>query len=660
MTRRFHRSRDTHQKVLVSYVLAFGITAVCISTMYLSINSLLNDQRHSPALVNQSGRQRTLTQRIASISNRLLVANSTDEREDVRDELRRAKQQFTQSMDNLTRIDSKSKRARDLRKHYLDNDEVAHFARDISKRLDQLLLLPENDPQTTELVQSISSIASNDLLPELDSVAQRFVSQNENYLEQGLRWETFLFLVTLLILVIQAVYIFQPIMQANAKIEKAANCDPLTGLPNRRRLAETAKEAILRKGAKGRAIGFIHVDLDRFKAVNDTMGHGAGDALLRKVADLLKQETRTSQLVARVGGDEFAILFTDVLSANQLVGLAQRLIDRMNEPIEIDGKFCTIGCSMGIATSQPGEVDYERVLMDADIALYEAKKKGRNRYQVITEELRKQFEKREEVSEELKKGIANGEFEPYFQPQIDTVTGEVTGVEALARWIREDGVFEKNAEFIQVADEIGLLTEIDEQILHKSLGAFVEWRESGHPINNISVNLSVRELESPDLVNSITATVASFNLLPSDVSIEILESVFLDQDNTIAVSNINRLSELGFTVELDDFGTGHAAIISLLDLAVDRIKLDRSLILDIERTGPSKTITRTLIQLAHELEIETIAEGVETAGQAEQLIKLGCCNHQGFFYAKPMSKTELSEWLKARTGQRDLSSTPDS
>lgn len=659
MLRLFNLTRNSHQRVAASYILAFGVVALCVVTMFLCCHRLLDAQKQSAELVNISGRQRMLSQRIALASQRLVCATNAEERYEARKTLLAVRSRFEDSHRFLlqgNRTDaSNGKLSPEIMDIYFAEDEALHSK--VNRFVDQadrlLSTLPE-DPEADQHAEELLALATGELLNELDQVVKQHEVESERAVISTLRWVSLLFVVTLIVLVFQAVYIFQPILNANKKIDKAANHDPLTELANRRCLAQQAQLALIEARSKSRSIGFMHLDLDRFKAVNDTLGHGAGDEVLRRVAKTLKSNLRPDQLIARIGGDEFAVLFPNVAHVGELVGPAERMIEQLEKPIDIADKRCSIGCSIGLAVSDPDERDYERVLMDADIALYEAKKNGRNQYQIITEELRGQFERKEQVTKDIRDGITKSEFVPFFQPQFNTATGEVIGVEALARWRRKDGVFEKNAEFIQIADEIGLLTEIDQQILRKSLSAFVQWRDAGYNVPRISLNFSMRELEELEFVEKLTATVSEFGLGPREVSIEVLESVFLDAENTMAASNINALSRIGFMVELDDFGTGHAAITSLLDLAVDRIKLDRTLIRDIENGGPGQTITRTLIHLAHELNIETLAEGVETQSQAKLLTGMGCTNHQGFLYARPMAGEELEAWIVKRKQKRHL------
>ncbi len=636
--------RNSHRRVAVSYITAFGVIAVCVVTTFLSIHSMFTEQKGTADLVNISGRQRMLSQRILQLTYAIDQANDKQQIADIEQDLSTTSAEFDSQYRFLVH---------ECQKHFQDASWLTDDIADhqgwcfLSERVSEAVGRYMANPSLG--TQEIKSVVNDDLLGSLDYATQSIVTHSNERIQDSLQLASLLFVITLIVLVFEAIYIFQPILRANETTDWAANHDPLTELPNRRMLKIEAEKALSKAHSNDASIGFMHIDLDSFKAVNDTLGHGAGDEVLRQVAARLKQNLRTNQLIARIGGDEFAVLFPNITDYEDMVGPSKRLITKLSEPILYNDQNCNVGCSIGLAISRPNEQDFERVLMDADIALYEAKNNGRGQYKRITDKLRGGFEDREALAKEIREAIENREFLPFFQPQINTLTGQIEGVEALARWRRADGELGKNAEFISIADNIGLLKEIDEQILELSLKSFNEWKKLGLKIPRISLNFSMREIDDADFVPNLLTTVCGLGLQPTEVSIEILESVFFDADNRIAVANVVALGKAGFTIELDDFGTGHTAITSLLDLPVDRIKLDRNLIREIERVGPGETVTRTLITLAKELNIEVLAEGVETEAQANKLIQLECNHHQGFFYARPMPSAEFVKWMQATT-----------
>ena len=643
MKRFLYITGATLPRAVASYILAFAIIAICLMTMFLMGQWTLKRQIASLNQIANNQRVQLLSQKMVMVS--LQMANATERSEygESRHRLSDIRREFV----HLMRLQNRGTTAQSE----VDSGEifpppkVNAGARDIISQVNGLLTLNFSDPELSIAAQKMADSATHTLAPNIEEWSKLVKYNASHRLWQARRIEAALFVAALAVLVFEALCVFQPILTAHEKIDWAANHDPLTLLPNRRYLSRQAKAGLLESKRMGASIGFMHLDLDCFKGVNDKMGHLAGDAILRAVATRLRKSLPSDHLIARVGGDEFAILCCNVTDVSALVTSAEKIIEALSSPIAFEDVNCSIGCSIGLAISDPKETDFERVLLDADIALYAAKNNGRNQYQVISEPLRAKFERKEKATREIREAIEQKQFVPYFQPQFNTQTGQIVGVEALARWAKPNSVFCPNAEFIKLAEETGLLTEIGEQILYHALEAFVRWRDLGYSIPRVSLNFSLNELESPDVVQKLKTRLSQFELGPENISIEVLESVFLDANTQVIVENINALSAAGFMIELDDFGTGHAAVTSLLDLSIDRIKLDKALIQDIEYGGVSETITRTLIRLAEELDIATVAEGVETAEQVKILCNIGCTEHQGFYYAKPMSNDGFCEWL---------------
>ncbi len=636
----------TLPRAVASYILAFAIIAICLMTMFLTGQWTLKQQIASLNQIANHQRVQLLSQEMVMVSLQMANASELSEYSDCRHRLSDIRRDFSRAMrlQNRGTIAPSEVNSGEI----FPPPKVNASALDIIRQVNDLLTLNFSDPALGIAAQKMSDSATESLAPNIEEWSEMVSRKASHRLWQARRIEAALFVTVLAVLVFEALFVFRPILTAHEKIDWAANHDPLTLLPNRRYLSRQAKAGLLESKRMGSSIGFMHLDLDCFKGVNDKMGHLAGDAILRAVATRLRKSLPSDHTIARVGGDEFAILCCNVSDVSALVTSAENIIKALSSPIAFEDANCSIGCSIGLAISDPQETDFERVLLDADIALYAAKNNGRNQYQIISEPLRAKFERKEKATREIREAIEQKQFVPYFQPQFNTKTGQIVGVEALARWCKPDSVFRSNAEFIKLAEDTGLLTEIDEQILHHALEAFVRWRALGYSIPRLSLNFSLNELESPDIVQKLKTRLSQFELGPEHISIEVLESVFLNSNTQVIVDNINALSAAGFMIELDDFGTGHAAVTSLLDLSIDRIKLDQALIQDIEYGGASETITRTLIQLAEELDIATVAEGVENAKQVEILCNIGCTEHQGFYYAKPMSSDGFCEWLSNR------------
>jgi len=433
---------------------------------------------------------------------------------------------------------------------------------------------------------------------------------------------------------------------ANAKrqMEHQAAHDPLTGLPNRRGLQNFLNESLDDTGRALRNIAVLHVDLDKFKAVNDTLGHDAGDAVLLAAAMILRDEVRSVDLVARLGGDEFVVVCLDTDSHADMGAMSTRLVKRLADPIRYQDETCQIGGSIGIAFCPKGW-SIARILINADLALYEAKRRGRGQYALYSSELRNEFNRTEAMAAELRTAIADGQFEPHFQPQINATTGQVCGFEALARWNHPERGLVSPGEFIPAAEEAGLMGEIDNVMMTKSFAAMRSWLDAGIDVPQISINISGDRLSNPQIVDQIKWAADSYRLDPQCIGLEILESVLVDEEKRALVANVNALSEAGFKLELDDFGTGHASISALRTLSIDRIKVDRSLVSDIHRDEELKTITGAIIALARALNIEVLAEGVECEAEQSTLVSLGCGFVQGFGIARPMALPMVEEWM---------------
>ncbi|WP_370320495.1 EAL domain-containing protein [Oricola sp.] len=426
---------------------------------------------------------------------------------------------------------------------------------------------------------------------------------------------------------------------ARAQMERNSLHDSLTGLPNRRFLDEQ-----LLNGRAGRTItALLHIDLDRFKHINDTLGHAAGDAMLVHAASILKANTRSDDFVARIGGDEFVIAITSPTDEQQLSSLAIRIVEQMRQPVPYENHECRFGVSIGVAQADAGESEYgQRLLIDADIALYRAKSNGRNRFEFFSEALKAEIVRNKRVADDILSGLERQEFLPYFQPQFDARTLEIVGVEALARWAHPtEGVLAPDS-FLKIADELNVAPLLDRTILEQTLWQSTRWKAAGISIPKMSVNVSAGQLHDPDLISHLNG----LPIEPGTVSFELLESIFLDEGNEVIAGNIERLETLGIDIEIDDFGTGYASIISLINLRPTRLKIDRRLITPIIGSDSQRRLVASIIEIGQALGIKVIAEGVETAEHAAILRDLGCDTLQGYAFAVPMPSDKLIEFVR--------------
>lgn len=433
-----------------------------------------------------------------------------------------------------------------------------------------------------------------------------------------------------------------------AELENAALTDALTGLLNRRGISERLEQMMSELDPRER-IAFLHLDLDKFKTVNDALGHEAGDFVLKEVAASLKDAAGSRTAVARVGGDEFVIALPGDETHEELLSFAEDLRVALTKPRRFKGRLCQVGTTIGIAFWTPGCSDpIGQSLLDADTALMQGKALGRNRIVFFETCMRRHAVETAQIASKIKDGLRLREFFPVFQPQIQLPSGRVTGFETLVRWTNRDGTVTPAGDFIHVATDTGLIMEIDREMLVQGLDGLHEVMQAGFESPSLSVNLSSAMLRAPDLLDTILDAVGWRGIAHDQLNIEILETTLLDDRSETIAQNINALARHGFRIELDDFGTGHTALASLRRFPVHRIKIDRSLITSIDRDPSLQAITEGIHSLCTRLGVETIAEGIENDAELEKLRDIGISKFQGYHFAKPMPLDTLLEWLSHR------------
>ncbi|RWX61880.1 EAL domain-containing protein, partial [Mesorhizobium sp. M4B.F.Ca.ET.089.01.1.1] len=422
---------------------------------------------------------------------------------------------------------------------------------------------------------------------------------------------------------------------AKARIEHVALHDSLTGLPNRRYLDEMLAES----GESGRRTALLHLDLDRFKQINDTLGHAAGDAMLMHASKVIKANAGAADFVARIGGDEFVVVAHGD-GDDKLAELASRIIEEMRQPVAFQGHQCRFGVSIGIAANDG--VDARQLLVNADLALYRAKSHGRNRYEFFNEELQSEIVRTKQIADEILGGLERNEFVAYYQPQFDARTLEIVGVEALSRWKHPRRGILAPAAYLKVAEELNVVALIDRTTLKQALENFERWSHLNIP--RVSVNVSARRLEDRDLIKGLR----KLAIKQGTVSFELVESIFLDENDDFVSWNIEQIKELGIDIEIDDFGTGYASIVSLLKLQPRRLKIDRQLITPITGSKAQRRLVSSIIEIGKSLGIEVVAEGVETMEHARILKELGCDILQGYAFGRPMDAKTFKAFAQSR------------
>jgi diguanylate cyclase (GGDEF)-like protein/PAS domain S-box-containing protein len=433
------------------------------------------------------------------------------------------------------------------------------------------------------------------------------------------------------------------LQQAQEALTRQATHDALTGLPNRALLVDRITLALSEAKRSRRCTAILFVDLDRFKHVNDTKGHAAGDMVLRSVAEQLTAIVRPHDTVARIGGDEFVVLAANVQSQAHAIDIGARLVAELNHR---EGESDHIGASVGISVSIGGRGTAELLLDEADKAMYQAKSLGRSRVEVYDAALGRQVQRRSTAQKKLQAALEDGRVIAYYQPVVDLSSGHVVGFEALARIAEQDGSILPPVDFISVAEESGLVVPLGKQVLEMACGEISHWVRSGPPAEalTIAVNLSARQFEPGDLTTVVNETLQETALDPANLHLELTETAIIDLLPDI-LRQLNLIKDLGVQIGLDDFGTGYASLTHLRSLPLSFVKIDQTFIHGIGVDQSDERIVSAVIDLAANLGLRSIAEGIETPDQLNRLRELGCDQGQGFLFARPLPPNDVSMTL---------------
>lgn len=445
------------------------------------------------------------------------------------------------------------------------------------------------------------------------------------------------------------VTVFSDISERKASEERIrylAQHDALTGLPNRFTLAVHLEHTLARAERTADSVSLMFIDLDNFKSINDTLGHHIGDLLLCEVARKISDAVRKTDIVARIGGDEFVVVLEGTRLPSDAGQVAQKILDLLNEPLLIDGHELHTTPSIGIGIYPEDGENCETLMKNADVAMYHAKSAGRNNYQFYAEHMNKAAAIRVQMEARLRAALSGNEFTLHYQPQIDLQSGKVSGIEALIRWENEELGMVSPASFIPLAEEIGLIVPISEWVLRTACRTAKNWLDAGIEFGCMSVNISPQQFRQRNFPQRLEQIMLETGLAPEYLELEITESTVMETAE-ITVAMLVRLKELGLALAVDDFGTGYSSLAYLKRFPIDRLKIDRSFVSDLEKDSSDAAIASAVIALAHSLGLSVVAEGVETQGQSDFLRQQGCDSVQGYFFSRPVPESVAAQFCQS-------------
>jgi diguanylate cyclase (GGDEF)-like protein/PAS domain S-box-containing protein len=432
--------------------------------------------------------------------------------------------------------------------------------------------------------------------------------------------------------------------EAEKLIHRMALQDSLTGLANRNLLKKRLDENLKTARRNKSSLAVMFLDLDNFKPVNDLYGHGVGDKLLQIVSERLLAAARETDTVARLGGDEFAIVLTNIDDVNAISTIAERILGSIQEPVIIDDKTLQIGTSIGVSFYPDDSLNPDELIRMADVALYKAKEAGRRTYRLYNAKMDSSAKQEKLIITELAQAIDNNDLHLYYQPQVDSKSLEIVGVEALIRWLHPQRGMVPPKSFISSAESSGLIHPIGQWVLDTACIQTKKWQDQGLPKFKICINISARQFQASEFLDTVKSAIKKSSLSPKYIELEITEGMVIDDTETM-ITKLQDLAALGISLSIDDFGTGYSSLAYLKRFPVDQLKIDQSFIHDILDNHDDAAITDAVIQLGHSIGMTVVGEGVETTAQVKLLREKGCDILQGYYFSRPIPQDDFPEWV---------------
>ncbi len=657
-----------------AYWVALLIIAAMALASFVLLQQMMTAQQHDKALLDVVSTQKALSQRIVFLAG-AAESSTRDKKPALVVALKEATDQFESNYDLLLeRIAVNSEQvdepepgsAEDVlfsRPFHLDYFSISLAAN--GRRLISAFETALNMNTGEEGYKGgdgrvpLDASVANATLSGYAELGKRLSDQAAARSQNLLKLHRTLFFATLGVLLMIALFIFRPmsnaILRKTRELVDARNSmafiavhDGLTGLYNRGFMTDHFETLINGARRRRERIAVIQFDLDRFKQINDTLGHAAGDYVLVVTAQRMRDSCRASDLCVRLGGDEFVMVLNGAGTTEDIDMLAGRILANINDPVVFQGVTVYPGASAGIAVYPVDADNAQDLMVHADLALYAAKKQGGGAFSFFSEELRRELENRKQLELDIRQAIADNVFQVYFQPQVSLADGSITGVEALVRWQHPERGMISPGEFIPVAEKCGFMSGIGRIVIAKAIAEAAAWHEADIPFGRLAVNVSGAELREHDFDAFLFDTLERAGLPAHKLSLEIVESVILDDEKTGIAAKLRHIRAAGIHLELDDFGTGYASLSHVNPNEIDRLKIDRRFVQRINENGDNTKIVRAITELARGLGISIVAEGAETEAELDSLLAIGCDQVQGYSIAFPMPQQQAREWLVAR------------